>query len=182
MTHSITYTSCLHAVRNAYTLMDFGDFVSDTSNDRGDPFMQLLSITNTAQAHQDFVKARLNGVDTSGASQYSLLPASQEQHSPQTAAEKKAALEEKVLSRWPEILVGALALLLIIVGVCVWRCCCGGRKPGMAALRRQKRQRNNMGSISRIRPNSAPGYAPLDESSMYLQPRLPSQTGYAVHA
>jgi len=96
--------------------------------------------------------------------------------------EKKEALEEKVLSRWPEILVGALALFLIIIGVCVWRCCCGGRKPGLAAFKRQQKRgpNANRGSISKMIPGSAPSYAPLDESSMYMHPRG-SSSGYAMN-
>jgi hypothetical protein len=39
--------------------MNYGDFVDDTSGARAAPFMQLLSITNPATAHQDFINNRL---------------------------------------------------------------------------------------------------------------------------
>nr|GAT43189.1 aspartic peptidase A1 [Mycena chlorophos] len=118
-------------LRNAYALMDFGDWVDGTSNDQGDPFIQLLPTTNRASAHADFVKVRLGGVDTTGSSQYQLLPASEQQHSPVSEAEKKAQYEEMVLSRWPEILVGCLVGVILIVGLIVWRCCCRRRRKGL---------------------------------------------------
>ncbi|TFY75629.1 hypothetical protein EWM64_g8384 [Hericium alpestre] len=79
-------------MRNAYSLIDFGNFVSGTK-DTADPFIQMLPLTDPATAHADFVKARLNGVDTPSKA---LLPASQESHSPMSAAEKKQHREGEV--------------------------------------------------------------------------------------
>lgn len=73
-----------------YTLLDYGSWVEDTSDDLGDPFIQLLSITDVQKAHQDFVNVRLDGVDTTGSPSQALLPVDQMQHSPETEAEKKA--------------------------------------------------------------------------------------------
>ncbi|KAJ3553823.1 hypothetical protein NP233_g12560 [Leucocoprinus birnbaumii] len=109
-------------LRNAYTLLDSGDWIS--SGKQGDPYIQLLSVTNPAAAHSDFVKARLGGVDTSGSSQYALLPASQMQHSPVSEEEKKKKYQEMILSRWPYILLGCLVFTLGLTGYCIWRCCC----------------------------------------------------------
>ncbi|KAJ7486167.1 aspartic peptidase A1 [Mycena galericulata] len=114
-------------LRNAYTLMDFGDWVDQSSVDQVDPYIQLLPLTDPNAAHADFVNVRLAGVDTSGASQYTLLPASEQQHSPVSEAEKKAKYEEMVLSRWPYILVGCLVFVILVVGCIVWRCCCRRR-------------------------------------------------------
>jgi hypothetical protein len=51
-------------VRNAYLLVNYGDFV-DGGKSTAAPYIQLLSITNdTAAAHQDFVKVRLGGNDS----------------------------------------------------------------------------------------------------------------------
>jgi hypothetical protein len=115
-------------IRNAYTLMDFGDFVDDVKSDTGAPFVQLLSLTDPAKAHHDFVQVRLGGVDSTGDPAHALLPAAQGLKSPQTDAEKKAHLEGKVLRQWPYILVGSLALFALIAGLIVWRCCCRGRR------------------------------------------------------
>lgn len=76
-------------MRNTYTLFDYGDWVNESSNDRQDPYIQLLSVTNKTQAHNDFVQARMNGVDTSNSASQQLLPVSQMQHSPVSEAEKK---------------------------------------------------------------------------------------------
>jgi len=48
-------------LRNAYLLVDYGDFVNGTTT-IANPYVQLLSTTNdSANAHQDFVKVRLSG-------------------------------------------------------------------------------------------------------------------------
>jgi hypothetical protein len=114
------------AVRNTYTLLDYGDWV-DSTNDRSSPFVQLLPITNVTAAHTDFVNVRLGGVDTTGQPQWDLLPVSQMQHSPISAKEKEEMYQEMILSRWPEIFVGCLALASLLVGCCIWRCCCRNR-------------------------------------------------------
>ncbi|KAJ6504585.1 aspartic peptidase A1 [Mycena vitilis] len=118
-------------LRNAYALLNFGDWVDDSSIDRGDPYIQLLPLTNAAAAHADFVSVRLAGVDTTGDPQYALLPADQQQHSPVSEEEKKKKYEEMILSRWPYILVGSLVGLGLVIGLIVWRCCC--RRKGKAA-------------------------------------------------
>ncbi|KAF8500865.1 aspartic peptidase domain-containing protein [Russula emetica] len=52
-------------LRNVYLLIDYGDFVDGTTN-KTPPYAQLLSLTDAAAAHSDFVQARLDGVDTTG--------------------------------------------------------------------------------------------------------------------
>lgn len=70
-------------------MFDYGDWVSDSSNDRQDPYIQLLSTTNKTQAHEDFVQIRMNGIDSSSDSSHALLPSDQCQKSPISSAEKK---------------------------------------------------------------------------------------------
>ena len=53
------------AVRNVYLLINYGDFVDGTTN-KAPPYAQLLSLTDPAAAHSDFVEVRLDGVDTTG--------------------------------------------------------------------------------------------------------------------
>jgi hypothetical protein len=53
------------AVRNVYLLIDYGDFVDGTTN-KAPPYGQILSLTDVAAAHSDFVQTRLGGVDTTG--------------------------------------------------------------------------------------------------------------------
>ena len=47
-----------------YILLDYGDFTDDTASSKSSPYVQLLSTTNPAAAHADFVATRLNGQDT----------------------------------------------------------------------------------------------------------------------
>lgn len=79
----------ISTVRNAYTLFDYGDWVDESSNDREDPYIQLLPTTDKTQAHNDFVQVRLNGVDTTDSPAQALLPPGQGQKSPVSSAEKK---------------------------------------------------------------------------------------------
>ncbi|KAF8214330.1 hypothetical protein K438DRAFT_2149621, partial [Mycena galopus ATCC 62051] len=50
-------------LRNVYTLINFGDFIVGSTS-KAYPCIQLLSLTDPAQAHAEFVKVRLGGVDT----------------------------------------------------------------------------------------------------------------------
>lgn len=115
----------LPTVRNAYILLDFGDFVSETSIDRGDPYIQMLALTSPSQAHTDFVNTRLNGTDTTGLPQYALLPASQQQHSPLAPGEAKALF---IAKDWRWIVLGVLVAVGLLLGCCCWCCCCRRRK------------------------------------------------------
>ena len=121
--------------------------------------MQLLSITNVSAVHTDFVRSRLNGQDTTGSPSKALLPANQCQHSPESAAEKKAHYEEMILSRWPYILVGCLIFLILSIALIIWRCCC----------RRNKKPKKTKGGLL---PDQHTTYAPLHDpsSSLNLKP------------
>lgn len=106
-------------------LIDFGDFVED-GKDKSDPFVQMLPTTTNATAHAEFVAARGNSSPT-------LLPASQQSNSPETASEIKAHREQKVLKYWPYILVGCLAFVAISSGLCLWACCMRRKRRRAAA-------------------------------------------------
>jgi hypothetical protein len=157
-------------LRNAYALIDYGDFIYGTSNDQGDPYVQLLPLTNVNDAHSDFVKVRLNGQDTTGDPAKSLLPADQGQHSPESEKEKKQHYEEMVLSRWPYILAGCFLFLVLCVGLCIWRCCC----------RRGKKSRKTKGAGL---PAQNSSYMPLHDpgSSVSLQKLENSYSGNHNH-
>ncbi|KAI0784762.1 acid protease [Abortiporus biennis] len=152
-------------LRNAYSLFDYGDWVEDSSVDRNDPYIQLLPITNKQAAHNDFVQVRMNGVDVSGDSSHQLLPASQQQSSPLSPGEKKKQYEEKVLSRWPYILLGCLIFVIALIGIITWRCCVA-RKRRIAAKAQKAAQ---MG----IAPGGSKGaYTTVDMngSQVHLKP------------
>jgi hypothetical protein len=99
-------------VRNAYLLVNYGDFVDGTTSTAA-PYIQLLSTTNdTTAAHQDFVKVRLGGKDT-------------------TADKNKDTGTSSATSsniRRIAIIAGAagLGLLALVVGLCV----CFSRRRG----------------------------------------------------
>ncbi|KAH7914245.1 aspartic peptidase domain-containing protein [Hygrophoropsis aurantiaca] len=153
-------------LRNTYTLINFGNFVPG-GKATNNPYVQLLSLTNTQSAINDFIQVRQNGQSQINSPQYALLPASQEQHSPESEKEKKEHYEEEVLSRWPYILVGCLVFVLLLIGLCVWRCCCR-RKTKKTASKAQAQKGG-------LLPGGANGsYAPLQESqstaTLVMQP------------
>jgi len=52
-------------LRNAYMLVNFGDFIDGKENKVANPYVQLLPTTDDiAEAHNDFVNTRLEGVDS----------------------------------------------------------------------------------------------------------------------
>ena len=83
----------------------------------------MLPLTNADAARRSFVQTRLGGTDTISDSRWSLLPASQMQHSPVSDEEKKKKYQEMILSRWPYIFAGSFLLFLLLIGCCIWRCC-----------------------------------------------------------
>jgi len=113
-------------LRNAYTLLNFGNWI-DSSSSQGHPFMQMSPLSDFNAARKDFVQVRLGGNDSISDTRWSLLPADQLQRSPLAPDEQKKKYQEMILSRWPYILTGCLVLVILLVGLCVWRCCCRRR-------------------------------------------------------
>lgn len=86
-------------LRNVYSYINFGDWEDVTAKATRPPYIQLLNVsstftcgiipfslltlqtTNPSRAHQEFVKARMNGVDRTKDSRYALLPADRGQSS-----------------------------------------------------------------------------------------------------
>ncbi|TFK40750.1 aspartic peptidase A1 [Crucibulum laeve] len=138
-------------LRNAYTLLDFGDWIDDTK-DQGHPYIQMTSLLDVPAARRDFIQIRLGGNDTTGDEQWSLLPVDQMQKSPVSEEEKKKLYQEMILSRWPYILIGCLAFLVLVAGLCIWKCCC---------RKKTKKTKSQMGIFKGKAESSA--YLPLQE-------------------
>ncbi|KIM80490.1 hypothetical protein PILCRDRAFT_822588 [Piloderma croceum F 1598] len=99
-------------MRNFYTLINYGDFVVGTTS-KAAPYAQLLSTSNnTAQVHQEFVQARLNGVDTTG-SQTLLTPDTSGTPTPSSTSNNSSSNTKKILI-YAAIGVGGLAALLLL--------------------------------------------------------------------
>ena len=156
-----------HVVRNFYTVFDYGNFIEDSSNDRGDPYIQVLSMTNTTTALADFVKVRLNGQDTTGSPSNTLLPASQESHSPISASEKKQHIEGAIARNWPYIFLGCLAFVLALLGCSVYACCRRRRRKGARASTKHPYQ-----TIQELPPPSV-HMRPINTGAQYADPYRP---------
>ncbi|KAF9013317.1 aspartic peptidase domain-containing protein [Cyathus striatus] len=70
-------------MRNVYTVFDYGDFVTGSTKQK-DPYAQMLSITNATEAHLDFVKVRLGGIDTTGSKGLAAGPRSSSPSNPKS--------------------------------------------------------------------------------------------------
>ncbi|KAI8993027.1 aspartic peptidase domain-containing protein [Trametes punicea] len=105
-------------LRNAYILMNFGDFVDGSVTQVGDPFVQLRSITDPAEAHLDFVQQRLGGIDTTGSQK--LLPPNNEDNTKVTIN-----VQQKIKQYLPWIIsasiLGGLLLSFGVTYFFIWR-------------------------------------------------------------
>ncbi|KAI0261787.1 aspartic peptidase domain-containing protein [Gloeopeniophorella convolvens] len=109
-------------LRNAYLLIDFGDLVDGSANTTADPFVQLLSITDPALAHADFVNVRLNNASAAPPSTTFTPPnntgdealiASAPSSSHSTV--KSSFLKEKI----PIIVASSVGAALVLIGTLV---------------------------------------------------------------
>jgi hypothetical protein len=106
-------------------LVNFGDFVEGKTDKVADPYIQLLSTTdNIAEAHNDFVQVRLDGVDST--SDQTFL----DTFTPSGPADVRTADNSGDFSSWLDkhktilIAVGASVggiLLLLIAALCFCR-------------------------------------------------------------
>jgi hypothetical protein len=51
-------------------LLNYGDFIDGSVYNSSDPYAQILSTTDPASAHADFVATRLGGKDTTGSQSF----------------------------------------------------------------------------------------------------------------
>ncbi|KAI1794123.1 acid protease [Ganoderma leucocontextum] len=99
-------------LRNAYMLINFGDFVDGALTKVGDPYIQLLPLTDPAEAHTDFVQIRMDGIDKSA--DLHLLPAL-----PDNGGDgKDNKPQEDTLHKYlPYIIAGSVAVGVIILSL-----------------------------------------------------------------
>ncbi|KAI0785667.1 acid protease [Abortiporus biennis] len=119
---SSTYDAILGMafLRNAYMLINFGDFVNGLTDKVADPYIQLLpTTTDLAEAHNDFVTERLDGIDDTGS--FHLLPASV-QSDPTETQSGSETFADKIHPYIPYIIAGSVAagvILLVAIGFCI---------------------------------------------------------------
>ena len=151
-------------VRNTYTYINFGDFVDGNPGNQGDPYIQLLSVTDAGVAHKDFVTTRLNGTDTTGDNAHALLPASQEKHSPVSGNEKA---KNAFFRYWPWLVGGVGLIALAGLAWFLYTCCC-------------RRRRGRVGTTGFKPGPYQPLHAPPPAPAMDLHPMgHPSHGAYA---
>ncbi|KAF8306452.1 acid protease [Clavulina sp. PMI_390] len=117
-------------MRNLYTLFDFGDFTDSSDLTMGDPYVQLLSVTNITTATVEFQQLRggttLNVTNPTNAGSGGTAS--------QTTGTTLADLQKKInnLENMQPILLAIMAVNLVIslsaVGLGIWYFCCRRKK------------------------------------------------------
>ncbi|KAI0743537.1 acid protease [Daedaleopsis nitida] len=98
-------------LRNAYMLINFGDFVDGALAKVGDPYIQLLSLTEPAEAHSDFVTVRMDGIDRTA--DLHLLPALPDTGDDDNDDDEPK--EDTIKKYLPYIIGGSIAVGVIIL-------------------------------------------------------------------
>ena len=93
-------------------LIDFGDFVDGALAKVGDPYIQLLPLTEPAEAHSDFVTVRMGGIDRTA--DLKLLPAVP-YNGDDDEDEDEAEPEDEIKKYLPYIIGGSVAVGVVLL-------------------------------------------------------------------
>jgi hypothetical protein len=117
-------------VTNVYLLLDYGDFVDGSTSSTASPYAQLLSTTNPAAAHTDFVAVRLNGADTTGSQNHTGSGSGPGPGSGNNDTTKA----KNFFAKYKNVIIGgaAAAAVLLLVGTVFLKC--RSRKPAYRPL------------------------------------------------
>jgi len=114
-------------LRNAYMLVNFGDFIDGKQDKVANPYIQLLPTTDSiSEAHNDFVQVRLKGIDST--SSQTFLDNYTPSGPPDTRTSTTNSGFSDWLSRHKTILIavgasigGLLLILIAALCFCRWR-------------------------------------------------------------
>lgn len=99
-------------------LINFGDFVDGAAQSVGDPYIQLLPLTDPAEAHADFVQVRMGGVDSS--SSFHLLPAVVSPNDSNDDDGSDSGSSDNIKKYLPYIIAGSVAGGLILISLILY--------------------------------------------------------------
>ncbi|KAI0695469.1 aspartic peptidase domain-containing protein [Cytidiella melzeri] len=141
-------------LRNAYILINFGDFVEGSSSKTAAPFVQLLPLTqDMAQAHSDFVNVRLMGVDNTG--NFKLLPSSVLPPVTNYSSDDDddESFADRIRPYLPYIIAGSAVLGLVIVAAVIGCLVSGRRKRYRRLYDAAPQGHEHVEPFERYRPN-----------------------------
>ncbi|KAI0248606.1 aspartic peptidase domain-containing protein, partial [Lactifluus subvellereus] len=98
-------------LRNAYLLINYGNY-ADGARTKTPPYVQLLSITDPAVAHQDFVSTRLGGIDTTGMQRFDATTSASKTDNVTSTFDQRQKLITII-----GVVAGSVFLLVVTVGV-----------------------------------------------------------------
>ncbi|EAU86016.1 hypothetical protein CC1G_11688 [Coprinopsis cinerea okayama7 len=99
-------------MRNVYALFDYGDFLSTSTSQLAEPYIQLLSLTDREEAHSDFVTVRLNGTERPNKG----LRDDDDKDSGGNGGPTKGRMHSAIVAA-----VAVIGVLLLVAGFFVWR-------------------------------------------------------------
>jgi hypothetical protein len=105
-----------------YLLINYGDFLDGSTNKTANPYVQLLSTTNPASAHADFLRVRTTTTTTGGASEPVDHAAIAEADSPSSTTAPKGVKNAFMKEKIPIIIVLSVGVGLVLLGVFVLLC------------------------------------------------------------
>ncbi|KXN86268.1 Gastricsin [Leucoagaricus sp. SymC.cos] len=147
-------------LRSVYAVYDFGDY--DSRGVMGDPYMQLLSITNPDEASADFHKVR--GGEPKRNITYVGLNGTA--NAPSFFISDDVSESIEMISRFVPAMLGVVALnALVLLGLVIGGLCYWMRK---RRLRRHDRVRSTRGTRGRMTPmqlDTIPSYVAGEQSS-----------------
>jgi hypothetical protein len=109
----------LRPVRNVYLLINYGDFVDGSTSTTANPYAQLLSTTDPASAHADFLRVRENQTSATASSDHAAITATA---SPSSTTAPKGAKNAFLKQKIPIIIVLSVGVGLVLLGVFVLLC------------------------------------------------------------
>lgn len=128
---STTYDAILGMafLRNAYMLVNYGNFIDGDVSKTDNPFVQLLPLTtDVAEAHADFVSVRLNGSDTTGGQVLLGNVTASGPPDPTSSDNGDSGFVAYVKKHKWAFIGGSIGIGVLLLGLVVALCCCGGGK------------------------------------------------------
>lgn len=106
-------------------LINFGDYVDGAASKVGDPYIQLLPLTDPAEAHRDFVQVRMGGIDRSA--DLKLRPALTDTSDDDDDSTTSSS-DDNIKKYLPYIIAGSVAGGLILLALVLYACLGGSKK------------------------------------------------------
>ncbi|EGN98520.1 hypothetical protein SERLA73DRAFT_110062 [Serpula lacrymans var. lacrymans S7.3] len=143
-------------LRNAYLLVDLGDFIDGSNSTTAAPYIQLLSVTNATEASQEFAQQRQNGTSAGDLNASDAL----ETDSSSLITTHTVTKSTIKMAAWViAVIVAAVVVAFLLLGICCF-CIC------------RKRGKRSKGAATSAWPAAVPVWSAAPPSYRSLQDPL----------